>query len=256
MAHPSGLTVPLSLPRRYRCDLLAQARQVPTLTAQRRLHLGATAVARAVARPRPCWPALFIKAFALTAQNRPELRRVFLSFPRPRLYQHPVSVASVALERPFLSEEAIFHATIVQPEASSLADLDCLLRRFKEQPLEKIGVFRRNLLFSRLPALLRRGLWWWTCQASAVRKVQALGTFAVHAYSALGAEAVDPLSATTSTLTYGVIDRDGSVDVRLTYDARVLDGPTVARALGELERTLTQEIAAELRYLEDVAEAA
>ena len=48
----------------------------------------------------------------------------------------------------------------------------------------------------------------------------------------------------------GVIGPDGKVDVRLTYDHRVLDGATVARALGELERVLACEILAELRYLQ------
>jgi hypothetical protein len=190
------------------------------------------------------------------AQNWPALRQVDLSFPGPRLYQHPVSVASIALERRFLSEDAIFYAAIVGPEALALADLDRQLRRCREQPLEKIGSFRRSLLFSRLPRLVRGSLWWWTCHAAGARKVQALGTYAVSAYSALGAEAVEPLALTTSTLTYGVIERDGSVDVRITYDARVLDGPTVARVLAELECTLTQEIVAELRYLESTADAA
>jgi len=248
--------VPLSLPRRYRCDLLALARQVPTLTTQKRLHLSTTVAARAAALPRISWHALFTKAYALVAQTTPALRRVFLSFPRPRLYEHPVSVASIALERQFLSEDAIFHAAIPQPEASSLAELDSQLRRYKEQPLEKIGAFRRCLLFSRLPRSMRKGLWWLTCNAYGLRKVQTLGTFAVSAYSGLGAEAVEPLALTTSTLTYGVIQPDGSVDFRVSYDARVLDGPAVARALAELERILTQEIVAELGYLKDVADAA
>ncbi len=256
MAHPAGLTVPLSLPRRYRCDLLALARQVPALTTQKRLHLGPTVAARRLALPRISWHALFTKAYALVAETTPALRRVYLAFPRPRLYEHPVSVASVALERRFLSEDAIFHALVSRPEASSLVELDSQLRRCKEQPLEKIGSFRRCLLFSRLPRSLRKAVWWLTCNAYGVRKVQALGTFAVSAYSGLGAEAVAPLALTTSTLTYGVIQSDGSVDVRVSYDARVLDGPAVARALGELERILTQDLVAELRYLEDLAEAA
>ena len=45
----------------------------------------------------------------------------------------------------------------------------------------------------------------------------------------------------------GVIEPDGSVDVRLIYDHRVLDGTTVARALAELEETLNRELVNELR---------
>jgi hypothetical protein len=54
----------------------------------------------------------------------------------------------------------------------------------------------------------------------------------------------------TTTLNYGVIEPDGSVPVRVTYDHRTLDGGTVARALEDLERSLRHEIVAELRYLE------
>lgn len=256
MAHPAGLTVPLSLPDRYRCDLVALARQIPTLTTQRRLHLGATLAARAAALPRLSWHSLFLKAYSLVAQNWPALRRVYLSFPRSRLYEHPSSVALIALERPFLDGNAIFFAPIAQPESLHLTDIDSQLRRYQKQPLEQFSLFRRSLRFSRLPWFARRGLWWLTCNASGVRKVQTLGTFALTCYSGLGAEAVEPLTMTTSALSYGVMGRDGSVDVRVRYDARVLDGPTVARALAELERILTQEIVTELGYLENVAGAA
>ena len=40
-----------------------------------------------------------------------------------------------------------------------------------------------------------------------------------------------PLSVLTTTLNYGVIAADGTVDVRLIYDHRVMDGSSVARAL-------------------------
>jgi pyruvate/2-oxoglutarate dehydrogenase complex dihydrolipoamide acyltransferase (E2) component len=56
----------------------------------------------------------------------------------------------------------------------------------------------------------------------------------------------------TTTINYGPIEPDGSVDVRIVYDHRVLDGGTVARALDHLERILGCEILAELRYLQAV----
>jgi hypothetical protein len=67
--------------------------------------------------------------------------------------------------------------------------------------------------------------------------------------SHLGAELLHPLSLLTSTLSYGVIGSDGRVAVRLVYDHRVLDGAVVARALGELERVLNENILAEVRDL-------
>jgi len=86
--------------------------------------------------------------------------------------------------------------------------------------------------------------------ASGYRRVRNWGTFGVSVYSGLGAESLHPLSPLTTTLNYGVIAEDGTVDVRIIYDHRVLDGGTVARALEHLERILQCEILAELRYLE------
>jgi hypothetical protein len=47
-------------------------------------------------------------------------------------------------------------------------------------------------------------------------------------------------------LNYGVIAEDGTVDVRITYDHRVLDGSSVARALVEVEQILKGPVAASL----------
>src|SRR5436309_223391 len=70
----------------------------------------------------------------------------------------------------------------------------------------------------------------------------------LKAYS-FGAAALHLLSPLTTALNYGVIDDHGEVDVRLTYDQRVLDAGTAARALEDLGRVLKCEIVAELRYL-------
>ena len=48
----------------------------------------------------------------------------------------------------------------------------------------------------------------------------------------LGASSLDLLTPVTTALNYGVVADDGAVDVRLTYDHRVLDGGTAARGAG------------------------
>ena len=75
------------------------------------------------------------------------------------------------------------------------------------------------------------------------------GTFGLTVYSSLGAESLHPLSALTTTLTYGVIQPDGSVNVRLVYDHRVTDGAVIARALARLEEELNGAICAELHAM-------
>jgi hypothetical protein len=249
MSQPAGVSMPLSMPRQLICDYLHFARQIPSVPVQRRMRLGEVVAARAASALRPSWCAIFTKAYGFVTAARPELRRAYMSFPRPRLYEHPINVASVAIERRFGDEDAVFFAHIRQPETLSLAEIDVRLRRFKEQPLETFGDFRRILLMYRFPRPIRRVLWWLGLNLWGRKRAAFLGTSGITVYAGLGAASLHPLSLLTTTLNYGVFEPDGSVDVRVIYDHRVLDGATVARALAELERALTHEVLAELRYL-------
>jgi hypothetical protein len=252
MSQPSGRNLRLSLPRRFICDLLHFARQVPTVPVQRRLDLSAVVAARQAAAPRPGWAAIFSKAFGFVAATRPELRRAYLSFPTPHLYEHPVSVASVAVERRLGDEDAVLFGHITEPERRSLTELDRRVRAFKETPLEQVGAFRHALRISSLPRPLRRLAWWVGLNVSGRKRAHFFGTFGISTYAALGAASLHPLSPMTTALNYGVIGADGGVDVRIIYDHRVMDGATVARALQDLERVMQCEIVAELRYLRAV----
>jgi len=253
MPQPVGRKLPLSLPRRFISDLVHAAHQIPTVPVQRRMNLAAVVAARQAAQPHPSWPAIFAKAYAFVASARPELRRAYLGFPRPHLYEHPISVASIAVERRLGDEDAVFFANVKDPQSWSLQELDAKLRQHKEQPIEKLSSCRRALLISRFPWPIRRLIWWIGMNGSGRKRAHYLGTFGISVYAGLGAASLHPLSPLTTALNYGVIADDGSVDVRLVYDHRVLDGATVARALGDLERVLTGEILTELRYLRAAA---
>jgi hypothetical protein len=231
------------------CDLMHFAQKVPTVPVQRRMKLAAVVAARQAATIRPSWCAIFTRGYARVTAERPELRRAYLSFPWPHFYEHSVSVASIAIERQFGQEPAVFSARMRSPEKLSLAQVDAALRRFKEQPIESIGVFRQALRLSRLPFPLRRLVWWLALNASGRKRAHYMGTFGVSVYAGLGAASLHPLSPLTTILNYGVLEADGTVDVRLVYDHRVLDGATVARALEHLESVLHTEIVAELQAL-------
>lgn len=249
MSQPAGVSIPLSLPRSLICDYLHFARQVPSVPVQRRMRLGELVAARAAVNSPPSWCALFTKAYGFVAASTPPLRRAYMAFPRPHLYEHPINVASIAVERKFGDEDAVFFAHLRQPERLSLAEIDIRLRSFKEQPLENIGAYRRIVLMNRFPWPLRRLLWWMGLNVWGKKRAAFMGTFGITVYAGLGAASLHPLSLLTTTLNYGVLDADGSMDVRITYDHRVLDGCTIARALAELERVLTQEIQTEVRSL-------
>src|SRR5262249_38702356 len=109
---PAGRSIRLSPPRRLVCDLLAFAQQVPTIPVERRMPLAPLLAARGRCSPRPSWVTLFTKAYALVCTARAELRRAYLEFPTPHLYEHPVNVASVAVEREYQGENGVFIAKV------------------------------------------------------------------------------------------------------------------------------------------------
>lgn len=252
MPQPVGLNLPLSLPRRFIGDFLHFAKQIPSIPVQRCINVSRLVEARECAVRRPSWCAIFTKAYGFVSQAWPQLRRSYITFPTPHLYQHPTSVASVAIERPFGDEPAVFFAHLADVETRSFAGIDDKLRQYKTTPLKSIGAFRRAMLVTRLPLPLRRLLWWSALNLSGRRRARMIGTFGVSAYAGLGAASLHPLSVLTTTLNYGVIEPNGDVDVRLVYDHRVLDGATVARALGDLDHVLHNEILAELQACEQL----
>jgi hypothetical protein len=235
------------VPRRLVCDLLYFAQKVPTVPVQRVIDVSDLAQARLQLTFRPSWCAIFTKAYALVADAVPELRRFYLPLWRPHLFEAAYNVASVAVERDFHGEPGVFFGKLKQPERLSLVALDDQLRQFKEVPLESVGAFRRALRVGRLPGPLRRLLWRIALNTTGGNRLRYLGTFGVSVYSALGAESLHPISPLTTLLNYGLIGPDGRVPVRIVYDHRVMDGATVARALGLLQQVLSRDLLAELR---------
>src|SRR5262249_33673084 len=140
-----GHPVRLSLPRRWICDLLHFARQVPSVPVERRINIQHVVQARAQLSRRPSWVAIFTRAYGLVARELPQLRRSYLSFPRPHLHEFPYSIASVAVEREWNGEDAVFFAHLRCPETQAIESLDRALREFKERPIEQFGLFRRAL---------------------------------------------------------------------------------------------------------------
>ncbi len=240
-----GRAIRLLPSSRVRNDMLHFANKAPFVPVQRRMALGPLVEARKACRHRPPWTALFLKAYAILAQEIPELRRVYIGWPRPHLYEYPSSVGMVAFERKIGAEAEFFPGKIKDPASRSLAELVEMLKRFSEAPLGEIKDFRRILILGGFPLPARRFLMWLALNIGRQR-ANYFGTFGLSAYSALGAESLRPLAPCTTVLNYGVIAADGTVDVRLNYDHRVMNGVVVARALEAFEKILTKKIVAEV----------
>jgi hypothetical protein len=227
-------------------DFLHFARALPTVPVQRRMSIKAVVDARKSCHERPPWSAIFMKAYALVGREYPALRRAYVKFPWPHLCEYPSSTGTIMFERDYEGEPSVFSLLVKDPAALSLGELRVLIGRGATAPIESVKDFSRALRLSALPRPLRRLIWWLGLNIARQRG-NYFGTFALSVYSALYVDSLHPLSPLTTLLNYGFIQYDGQVDVRITYDHRVLDGATVARALQRLQDILNGPIVQELR---------
>jgi hypothetical protein len=250
MPQPTGRSLPLSLPRRFICDLLHFSQQVPTVPIERRMHLSPVVAARKAAHLRPGWCTIFLKAYAILAARRPVLRQMYMPFPRPHLYEHPENVASIAINRQLGEDEGVFVAQFRKPETMTLAQIESKLQEHKDRPIEDIGCFRRELRISSFPRPIRRLVWWYALNVSGPYHARYMGTFGLSVVASLGASCLTLQSPLAFTLNYGIFEPDGALDVRITFDHRVVDGAAMARVLVDLEDVLKSEIVNELGYMQ------
>jgi hypothetical protein len=222
---------------------------VALVAIERQVPLSEVIEARRRLQPRPSWFAVFIKAYALVAVRRAELRRSYLSFPRARLHQHACNVAHLAVSRQVDGEKVVLGIEIRHPERLPLAEIDAYIRRAQSDPVKEFADFRRVLRLARLPGPLRRLVLWAGLCASGNWRARFFGTFGITGVAALGSSLLHLLTPMTTTLTYGVFAADGSLPIRLFFDHRVLDGVLAAEALRDLESTLRGPILDELRGL-------
>jgi hypothetical protein len=247
MHEPKGSILPITGPRRFIIDLVHFARRVPSTPVSRLVNVSALLGPRDEHPCRPSWAVLFMKAYAMVGAKHPPLRRALLEFPWPRIYEHPWMNCALAIERSYLGEHGVFVGMFRAPDQQTIGQLQEALTWYKDQPLEKVGVYRLALRVSRAPKVVRRLLWWSTLNISGFKRAKRFGTFGLTSYGALGAESLHPISPLTTTLTFGPISDAGDVNVKLIYDHRVLDGAYIARRLRDIENALNAEILDELR---------
>jgi hypothetical protein len=234
--------------------MLALTRDIPTIPVQRWMNIAPVVAARSALTSRPSWTSIFIRAFSLTAQKHPELRRVYVPGRSPHLWESHTSVAMVAIERLYRDEPVVFIARIKSPEEQTLTKIDGEIAHFKNAPLSSIGPFDRTIKLGCLPGFVRRFILRRRLFCSGSKRAERSGTFGVSVYSALGSESLHPLAPVTTLLNYGVIGPDGSVAVRFIYDHRVTDGSVIARAQQSLEGILRDKIVTELRSMHPTAQ--
>lgn len=246
MGKAVGRSLPVSPFRRVVTDLMQFSSHVPSVTAERRMDLRPLIAARQACTPRPGWCVLFSKAYALLGREYPELRRSYLKFPRPRLYEHPHNIVALNVERQYRGENIVLYCLIRGPENRSVAEMEARVRAHKEAPLETLRSFQRTIAISRIPWPLRPWFWWASLNVFGRRRCHNFGTFGISSIAAQGAGLTHLIPVLTTTLHYGLFDERGQLDVRLSWDHRVMDGATVGRVLTDLESMLNRDMVREL----------
>jgi hypothetical protein len=241
--------VSLSTTRRAVIAMLDYAKAIPTVPVARRMDLAPLMAARAQSAQPPSWSAIFMRAYGITSMKLNQLRRCWLSWPYPRLYEHPSSECAVAVDREWEGERAVFYNRVCAPETLSLDNIHNHLTRLQTEDIRTLSAFRSLLRFGKLPRLLQKMIMKWKLDVSGPRHVRAMGTFGLTNYGMLGAESLHPIGPQATVLTLGPISPKGEITVKLIYDHRIFDGGYIARSLKHLEEVLHTSILGELRQL-------
>jgi hypothetical protein len=229
------------------CDVLHFYQRVPSCAHSRICDLSRTAALRRSVPGHISWPVLFLKAFGLVAAERPVLRQCYLRWPWPHVYEHPHTVAMLAIERLFREDRWLFWGRFLAPELEPLVALERKLTRYVQGDVDR--VFRLQWKFSGFPTLLRRVVWWWTLNISGRARGKRAGTCFLTTLASRGVEIEHPPSFHTANLTYGPLDERGRCRVTIAYDHRLMDGALAGECLAEIEAALNGPIALELEGL-------
>lgn len=247
-----GRAISLSPARVIIADVCHFAKAATKGVITRKLDLAplARALQQVPRERRPVWPAMIAKAYALVARDIPELRRAYVKFPWPHLYQYPLSVCMVATERLFDDgEPTLFFVRMKGPENAGLNELGQQLRRAKTVPWREERDFRRVFQIAALPLPLRRLIWWLGLNIGRQR-ANYFGTFGISSLAGQGATITHAVHMFTVLLSYGALTEEGRMEMIFSFDHLAFDGGVVARALKQLEEALNGPIVDEIALSE------
>lgn len=240
--------VRLSLPRRWVRDVVRFGNKF-AIGMSTSIRVSAAVEARRKHQPLISWSAILIKAIALTSRKWPELRRAYITFPWPHLYEHPHSVASVVVEREWHGERAVFFDQIPAPENRPLYEIDRVVKSLKDLPIESVGGYRRLLRITRYPWPLRRLMWLIALYGAGRLKSKYFGTVSINSIPSRHIHVTQSATPVSVSFAYGPIGSDGRMPLQVFFDHRVTDGQNLQRVVVDMEAILNRDIVDELNEL-------
>jgi hypothetical protein len=243
-----GRRIALTPARRFVDDLSWISLGVPLGVIRKPISIAGLRDARTACPDRPPWTVLFARAYALVARDQPELRRSYVRVPWRGLHEAGSSVATIMIEREVDGETAILPARLKSIGERTLADLVADFENQRTAPISTLKHFSRILRVSRWPTMLRRPLWWYAFHNGDLRPGY-FGTFGLSILGQSGATIVRPVSPLTNFVGYGPFAADGTVELTMAFDHRVMDGAAIVTAMATLEAMLNGAVADEVRQL-------
>jgi len=147
-----GKTMALSTRRRLVGEILHHARKLPSLPLARDCNIASLIAVRSRLAEPPSWIAIFMKAYALVARDRPALRRMYLSVPYPRLYEHCRSECALIVEREYQGEMVVLTGKMINIEDKSLSEIDLNIKFFCNAEVWSVSEFRQMLRMRAIPS--------------------------------------------------------------------------------------------------------
>lgn len=243
----AGRKLPFPSERKLILDICHFSREVPSFPVEMTMRLDELAAARLVTQVRVSWAAIFVRAMGLLGVEYPVLRQSYLKWPWPHIYEHPTGVASIAIHRQGPQSPFVAVGRIERPEHKSLANIQVDIANYQNRPVEL--AFREQLRFSKLPVLVRRLTWNIFLNAWGRKKAHKFGTFSVSTLAGYHVANRRHPCVLSYSLSYARVEADGSCDVTLQCDHRIIDGALAAEMLNRLHEILRTEIRDELQQL-------
>ena len=241
-----GTIIPVHWTRTLISDIVYYANKIPLCTIEKKINIEAVQIAKSISQKRIGWTSIFTKAMGLASIEFDELRQSWMSFPYAHLYQHPIPIASVAINRIIDNKEAVVFGMIQKPESKPLSEINEALQHFKNSPIDSVSLFKRMRRTSKFPWPIRAIIWNYGLYLSGYCKAKNFGTFSISSVSQLDANTIHLLTPLTSALNYGPIATNGDCTIRLTFDHRVMDGLTIAKVLSFIKESINVSIREEI----------
>lgn len=244
-----GKKIRLANGRRLVTDIVEMAAKMPLAPLVQEVDLSELECLRKQIRPKLNWTVIVMRAYALVAQEFPELKQMYATFPWPHIYQHYENVCMNTITREHDGETRLFFSRFHSPENFSFHQLQEQFEHFRRSPVQSVRQFRSQIRFAKIPRMLRKFLWWFVFNVVPHKRASHMGTFGLSLSGFGDTKGSFHLGPSTTTLGYELFPKNGQMRLTLTFDHRIIDGKPATEIVDKLTKVLLGRVKWELNQL-------